>query len=94
MSEADRDVLVKALGEIRRLKAENARLTQEAGHQPVAGYLASRLTGNLAKVPGFAVLALLNTLVWRTGATKQALVRGWRSCGYLYQISRSIFGRV
>jgi GT2 family glycosyltransferase len=65
-----------------------------ARHRPVAGYLATRLAGNLAKVAGFAVLALLNTLVFRTGAAKQALVRGWRACGYLYQISRSASGRI
>jgi glycosyltransferase involved in cell wall biosynthesis len=65
-----------------------------AGHRPVAGYLASRLAGNLAKAAGFAVLALLNTLVFRIGAAKQALVRAWRSCGYLYQIPRSACGRI
>ncbi len=64
------------------------------GHRPVAGYLASRLAGNLAKAAGLAGLALLNVLIFRTGAAKQALVRAWRSCGYLYQISRSIFGRL
>jgi glycosyltransferase involved in cell wall biosynthesis len=65
-----------------------------AGHRPVAGYLASRLATNLAKAAGLAVLALLNTLVFRSGAAKQALVRAWRSCGYLYQIPRSMMGRM
>jgi len=65
-----------------------------AGHQPVAGYLASRLAGNLAKAAGFAALALLQALVLRPGAAKQALVRSWRSCGYLYQIPRSALGRI
>lgn len=65
-----------------------------AGHQPVAAYLASRLAGNLAKAAAFAILALLNALILRTGAAKQALVRAWRSCGYLYQIPRSMFGRL
>ncbi|HTT55998.1 MAG TPA: glycosyltransferase family 2 protein [Opitutaceae bacterium] len=64
------------------------------GHRPVAGYLASRLAGNLAKAAGFALLALLNVLVLRSGAAKQALVRAWRSCGYLYQIPRSALGRI
>jgi len=65
-----------------------------AGHRPVAGYLASRLAGNLAKAAGFALLALLNGMVLRPGAAKQALVRAWRSCGYLYQIPRSALGRI
>jgi hypothetical protein len=41
----------------------------------------------------FAVLAGLQGLCLRPGAAKQALVRAWRSCGYLYQIPRSLAGR-
>ena len=63
-------------------------------HRPVAGYLASRLAGNLVKAVGFAILALLNTVIFRPGAAKKALVRPWRSCGYLYQIPRSVLGRL
>ena len=65
-----------------------------AGPQGAAGYLAGRFLANLFKAPGFAVLALLNTVVFRFGGAKQALVRAWRSCGYLFQIPRSFFGRV
>ncbi len=57
-------------------------------------YLASRFLGNLAKAVGFLVLALLNLLLLRTGGAKKALVRAWRSCGYLYQIPRTAVGRV
>jgi GT2 family glycosyltransferase len=57
-------------------------------------YLASRFLGNLAKALGFLVMALLNLLLLRTGGAKKALVRAWRSCGYLYQIPRTALGRV
>lgn len=58
------------------------------------GYLVSRLAGNLLKAPAFALLALLNWLVFRPGPAKVSLVRSWRSCGYLYQISRSLVGKI
>jgi glucosyl-dolichyl phosphate glucuronosyltransferase len=61
---------------------------------PAAGYLGSRFAGNLLKAAAFALLALLNVLVLRTGGAKQALVRAWRSCGYLYQIPRSLAGKL
>jgi hypothetical protein len=71
-----------------------SRVIDRASQPHAAGYLAGRFVGNVLKALGFAVLALLNTLLLRFGAAKQALVRAWRSCGYLYQISRSIFGLV
>lgn len=57
------------------------------------GYLASRFPANLLKAFGFALIAALFTLVLRTGDAKKALVRAWRSCGYLYQIPRSLVGK-
>jgi hypothetical protein len=42
----------------------------------------------------FACVALVNAIVSRRGAAKQAIVRAWRSCGYLYQIPRSLCGRI
>jgi hypothetical protein len=71
-----------------------SRVIDRAGQPGSAGYFVGRFTANIAKVLGFALLALLNGLVLRTGAAKKALVRAWRSCGYLYQIPRSVFGRV
>jgi len=65
-----------------------------AYHRPTAGFLGSRLLANLLKAPGFAGWALLCLLLLRTGNAKQALVRAWRSCGYLYQISRSALGKM
>jgi glycosyltransferase involved in cell wall biosynthesis len=69
-----------------------SRVIDRAGQPGAAGYLAGRFLANIAKAVGFALLALLNGIVFRTGAAKQALVRAWRSCGYLYQIARSSFG--
>lgn len=64
-----------------------------AGRSP-AGYLASRAIANLGKLAGFLLLVLLNILVLRLGGAKMALVRAWRSCGYLYQIPRSLAGKL
>jgi GT2 family glycosyltransferase len=70
-----------------------SRVLDRAGKPGAAGYLASRFPINLVKVPFFILLALLNVLCLRTGAMKKAIVRAWRSCGYLYQITRSSIGR-
>jgi GT2 family glycosyltransferase len=64
--------------------------TQQGG---AAGYLLTRFAAHLLKAPGFGLLALLNGLLFRRDAAKKALVRAWRSCGYLYQIPRSLFGQ-
>jgi glycosyltransferase involved in cell wall biosynthesis len=58
------------------------------------GYLASRAAGSALKLVGFLVLALGCAVILRTGAAKRALVRAWRSCGYLYQIARSAVGKL
>jgi glucosyl-dolichyl phosphate glucuronosyltransferase len=71
-----------------------SRVIDRAGQPGAAGYFAGRLFANLAKAIGFTLVALLNVIVFRTGAAKQALVRAWRSCGYLFQIPRSLFGKM
>jgi glycosyltransferase involved in cell wall biosynthesis len=58
------------------------------------GYLVSRFVGNLVKAPAFALLGVVLFLLFQTGAAKKALVRAWRSCGYLYQIQRSFRGKI
>jgi glycosyltransferase involved in cell wall biosynthesis len=71
-----------------------SRVIDRAG-QPRAGvYFGGRFFANVAKALGFALLALLNLLWLRRGAAKKALVRAWRSCGYVYQIPRSLLGKV
>jgi len=71
-----------------------SRVIDRAGQPGAAGYFFGRFLGNLLKVLGFALLALLGLVTFRPGAAKQALVRAWRSCGYLYQIPRSLVGKV
>jgi glycosyltransferase involved in cell wall biosynthesis len=71
-----------------------SRVIDRAGQPGAAAYLLGRFPANLAKALAFALLALLNAIVFRRGACKQALVRAWRSCGYLYQIPRSLSGRI
>ena len=57
-----------------------------------AGFLFTRAIANLFKVIAFLLLAFLSAIVFRTGSAKRALVRSWRSCGYLYQIVRASVG--
>lgn len=71
-----------------------SRVIDRAGQPGAGGYLAGRLVANAAKALGFALLALVNAIGFRTGAAKKALVRAWRSCGYLYQIPRSMMGKI
>ena len=71
-----------------------SRVIDRAGQPGAAGYFAGRFAGNIVKALGFALLSLLNAIVLRTGAAKKALVRAWRSCGYLYQIPRSMLGKI
>ncbi len=71
-----------------------SRVIDRAGQPGAFNYLAGRFLGNSFKALGFTVVALLNALIFRTGAAKKALVRGWRSCGYLYQIPRSLVGKI
>jgi len=58
------------------------------------GYLVSRFFGNALKALGFALAALGCALLFRSGVAKKSLVRAWRCCGYLYQIPRSLLGRI
>jgi glycosyltransferase involved in cell wall biosynthesis len=71
-----------------------SRVIDRAGQPGAKGYLVGRFFANLAKALGFTLLALTNAIVFRTGAARKALVRAWRSCGYLFQIPRSLAGRM
>lgn len=71
-----------------------SRVIDRAGLPGAAGYLTGRFFANILKALGFALLSLLNFIVFRPGPAKKALVRAWRSCGYLYQIPRSLLGKV
>ncbi|MDE3084546.1 MAG: glycosyltransferase [Verrucomicrobiota bacterium] len=71
-----------------------SRVVDQAGRPGAASYLLTRAIGNFLKIPGYAFLAGLCGLVLRTGDTKKYLVRAWRACGYLYQIPRSLMGKI
>jgi len=71
-----------------------SRVIDRAGQPGATGYLLGRFLANIAKTIGYSLAALVNVLVFRPGGAKKALVRAWRSCGYLYQIPRSLFGKM
>ena len=71
-----------------------SRVIDRAAAPGARAYLLSRLPANAAKAAGFALLALGQLLLFRGGAAKKALVRSWRSCGYIYQIPRSLAGQI
>jgi glucosyl-dolichyl phosphate glucuronosyltransferase len=71
-----------------------SRVIDRAAQPGAAAYLSGRLAANVAKAIGFTLLAGGNALVFRTGSARKALVRAWRSCGYLYQIRRSLSGKI
>ena len=71
-----------------------SRVIDRADQPGAAAYFAGRFLGNIFKALGFALLAVLNFIIVRPGEAKKALVRAWRSCGYLYQIPRSLVGKI
>ena len=71
-----------------------SRVIDRAGQPGAAGYFAGRFVGNIFKALGFALLALLGWLTFNPNLAKKSLVRAWRSCGYLFQIPRSLVGKV
>lgn len=71
-----------------------SRVIDRSGRPGALRYLLGRWAGNAVKAAGLALWGLLNLLVFRPGAAKKALVRSWRACGYLYQVPRSLFGKI
>jgi glycosyltransferase involved in cell wall biosynthesis len=71
-----------------------SRVIERARAGGAAGYFASRFVANLLKALLFFWAALISAVFLRRDALKKALVRGWRSCGYLYQIPRTLFGKI
>jgi len=67
-----------------------SRVLDRAGGPGALGYLLTRLPANAFKAAALAFLALIFALVGLRGRAKQALVRAWRCCGYLYQIVRCL----
>lgn len=71
-----------------------SRTADRAGRPGAVRWLTSRFLLNLLKAPAFALWSGLNFLVARPGSAKQAAVRAWRCCGYLWQIPRSAVGKI
>ncbi len=68
-----------------------SRVIDRACRPGAAGYLLTRLGANAAKAAGFGLAAALGFLICPAADfPKKSLVRAWRSCGYLYQIPRSL----
>jgi GT2 family glycosyltransferase len=72
---------------------DGTQVIRDAGRSPW-GFLASRALGSMAKLLGYAILALGSFISFQQGAAKRALVRAWRACGYLYQIARTARGKI
>jgi glycosyltransferase involved in cell wall biosynthesis len=70
-----------------------SRVIDRVSEGAATGYLLSRIPGNLLKAIGFTLAAALNAVIGRGGEARKSLVRAWRSCGYLYQIPRSLLGK-
>jgi len=70
-----------------------SRVIDRAAAPGARAYLLSRLPANAAKAAGCAFWALLQLVALRPDGAKKALVRAWRSCGYIYQIPRSLRGK-
>lgn len=71
-----------------------SRVVDRAQQGGDGGYLLTRFFINALKAVGYVLLSLLSIVVLQTGAAKKALVRAWRSCGYLFQIPRSLLGKI
>jgi len=71
---------------------DHVRMLRESGKSPL-GFMASRAAGCALKLVGFLLLSMASMVALRPGAARRALVRAWRSCGYLYQIARTAVGK-
>jgi GT2 family glycosyltransferase len=88
-----RYALRHAFDSARSRVVERARSLRES-HRSALPFLASRALGGVFKLVGFLALSAVWAVVLSRGRAKRALVRAWRSCGYLYQIARSAAGKV
>ncbi len=71
--------------------ADHVRMLRESGASAF-GYLATRAAAGVVKAVGLLLFAAACMLALQSGAAKPALVRAWRSCGYVYQIARTAVG--
>jgi glucosyl-dolichyl phosphate glucuronosyltransferase len=70
-----------------------SRVVDRATQPGARAYLLARWPANFAKALGFTAAGAINAITFRSSAAKKSFVRAWRSCGYLYQIPRSLLGK-
>jgi glucosyl-dolichyl phosphate glucuronosyltransferase len=88
-----RYALRHAFDSARSRVVDNVRVLRGEGRSTLP-YLFSRALGNAAKLAWFLVLSGAGYAAFSKGPARRALVRAWRSCGYLYQIARSALGKI
>jgi hypothetical protein len=88
-----RYALRHAFDSARSRVVDGVRVLREAGRSPLP-FLMSRAAGSAAKLAGFLLASGACYAVFRRDPARRALVRAWRSCGYLYQIARSLAGKL
>jgi glycosyltransferase involved in cell wall biosynthesis len=88
-----RYALRHAFDSARSRVVDNARLLRESGRSALPFFI-SRSVGSAAKLVWFLFEGGACYAVFQKDPARRALVRAWRSCGYLYQIARSLAGKV
>jgi GT2 family glycosyltransferase len=88
-----RYALRHAFDSARSRVVDNTRVLRDSGRSAFP-FLASRALANACKLAGFLVESGAYYAMCRRDPARRALVRGWRSCGYLYQIARSAVGMI
>jgi glycosyltransferase involved in cell wall biosynthesis len=88
-----RYALRHAFDSARSRVVDNARGLRDS-KRSAASYLASRALANVLKLLWFLGESGLCFILFRRDPARRALVRAWRSCGYLYQIARTAVGKV
>jgi glucosyl-dolichyl phosphate glucuronosyltransferase len=71
--------------------ADHVRMLRESDVSPI-GFMVSRAAAGVLKAVGLVLFAAACMLALQSGAARRALVRAWRSCGYVYQIARTAAG--
>jgi glucosyl-dolichyl phosphate glucuronosyltransferase len=88
-----RYALRHAFDSARSRVVDSARVLRDSGRSAVP-FFASRTLGNMLKLAWFLLESAACFAVLRRDPARRALVRAWRSCGYLYQIARSAVGKI
>jgi glycosyltransferase involved in cell wall biosynthesis len=76
-----------------------SRVVDEAGIIAASGrsaapFYISRAVASILKLIGYMLMATGYAVIFQPGKARRTMVRAWRCCGYLYQISRSSVGKI